>query len=133
MGRAVANKEWCARFQAATVMILAARTSNHHPVHVMFGDQLPELQSYKRGFKFEDKWATDEECQGIINAAWDNDILGSDSMQAVQKRLSSCQQELSRWSWQKFGNVEKQLNEKTKCVVGGDPTPREPCTCKGHH
>jgi len=35
-------------------------------------------------------------------------------MQAVQQRLSSCQQELSRWSWRKFGNAKKQLKEKTK-------------------
>jgi len=40
----------------------------------MFSDQLLEQQSYKHRFKFEDSWNTDEECRGIIKAAWDNDI-----------------------------------------------------------
>lgn len=88
--------EWCARFQVVSVTILVARTSDHNPVYVQFNEQPSKWQSYKRGFKFEDSWNTDEECRKIIEAAWDNDILGDESMLAVKRRLSASQQELSR-------------------------------------
>jgi hypothetical protein len=114
LDRAVANSEWCTKFPVVTVMILAAHTSNHNPVCVQFSEQPMERQSYKRSFKFEDSWHTDEECKEIIKAAWENDLLGGMSMQDVQRRLSACHQDLSRWSWRKFSNVEEQVKIKTK-------------------
>jgi hypothetical protein len=38
-------------------------------------------------------------------------------MQAIQRRVSTCQQALSRWSWRKFGNGEEQIKEKTKQLL----------------
>jgi len=114
LDRAVANSEWCGRFPIVSVMILAARTSDHSPVHVLFREQRMERYSYKRRFKFEDSWYTDVECRTLIAAEWENDILGGDSMHDVQRRLSACQHTLSRWSLEKFGNAEKQLKLKTK-------------------
>jgi hypothetical protein len=53
----------------------------------------------------------------IIKTSWDNDMLGGDPMLAVQRRLSSCHQALSQWSWRKFGNAIEQLKRKTKQLV----------------
>jgi hypothetical protein len=54
LDRAVANNEWCGRFPVVTVNVLAARTSDHHPIFIQYNDQQIEKNSYKRGFKFED-------------------------------------------------------------------------------
>lgn len=97
-----------------SVMVLAARTSDHNPVYVQYSEQSEERQAYKRGFKFEDSWFTDAECSSIITSTWDTNILGGTSMQDVQRRYSACQQDLSRWSWRKFGNAGEQLKKKTK-------------------
>jgi len=53
----------------------------------------------------------------IIKTSWDNDMLGGDPILAVQRRLSSCHQALSQWSWRKFGNAIEQLKRKTKQLV----------------
>lgn len=100
----VANSEWCTRFPVVTVMILAARTSDHNQVYMQFSEQPMERH-------------TDEECKEIIKVAWENDILRGMSMQDVQCRLSACHQDLSRWSWRKFVNVKEQLKIKTKQLV----------------
>lgn len=42
LDRAVANIEWCCRFQEVTLVNLATRTSDHSPVLVSFRNQPPK-------------------------------------------------------------------------------------------
>jgi hypothetical protein len=35
LDRAPANAEWCTKFQEESVSVLAARTSDHHPLHIL--------------------------------------------------------------------------------------------------
>lgn len=114
LDRAVANIDWCHRYPVVKVTVLAGRTSDHSPLYMEYSEQPQERHSYKRSFKFEDSWHTDLECKEVIKLAWESDILGGASMDDVQRRLTACQLELSRWSWRKFGNSQQQLKLKTK-------------------
>lgn len=114
LDRAVANVVWYSRYQTVMVQTLAARTSDHSPILVTFCEEAPKKQSYKCGFKFEASWTTDMECPFVIKDAWKNDVLGGAPMQAVQRRLSSCQHALYKWRWRKFGHADHQLKKKTK-------------------
>lgn len=51
--RAVANPEWCSIFPIVSILVLAARSSNHSPLVVSFHENQLERQSYRRGLKFE--------------------------------------------------------------------------------
>lgn len=82
-----------------------------------FHEEIPEKQSYKRGFKFEASWTIDRECQRIAQEAWNGEIVGTGPMQGVQSHLSACQQALSRWSWRKFERDADLLKQKTKFLL----------------
>jgi hypothetical protein len=114
LDRVVANLEWWSQFLVVSIHILAAKTSNHNPIFVEFFEQPAKPHSYKRSFKFEASWTTDEEWKDVVQSAWENCLPERDPMQDVQAHLSLCQQALSRWSWRKFGNEAEQSKRKTK-------------------
>jgi endonuclease/exonuclease/phosphatase family metal-dependent hydrolase len=76
LDRAVANPEWCSIFPIVSVLILAARTSDHNPMVVKFQECTPERCSVRRGFKFEACWMKDRESFEVIKEAWCNRAEG---------------------------------------------------------
>jgi hypothetical protein len=116
LDRAVANPEWCAIFPIFSVLILAARSSDHSPMLVSFFGCHSERQaqgSFRRGFKFEASWANDIECMESISSAWNNDLNDVAPLKGIRLRLSACQRALSTWSRQKYGNVEENIKRKS--------------------
>jgi hypothetical protein len=65
------NVEWCSHYQQVTVHVLAARSSNHHPILSVFQDRNYRRTSYRRGFKFEAGWLKDPEFLELIHDEWD--------------------------------------------------------------
>lgn len=96
------------------VKILAARTSDHKPMFITYSNKEGECMHAKRGAKFEAKWLLDEGANEIIKNAWCDDTTGGSSIQVVQQKLETCKVDLRRWNWQKYGNFEKAIKEKTK-------------------
>jgi hypothetical protein len=117
LDRAVANMEWCSIFPIVSVLILAARTSDHNPIVVKFQDSPPERCSVRRGFKFEACWMKDKESFEVIKEAWCNRAEGGVSIRSIQNRLAGCQEALSRWSCGKFGNVEDLIKRKSEQLL----------------
>jgi hypothetical protein len=114
LDRAVANIGWCNLFKKVEVYILAARTSDHKPLIITCSDIEGDHAHSKCGTKFEARWLLDGEAGDIIANAWTDDIVGGSTIQMVQQRLEKCKGDLRRWSWQKYGNLEKAIKEKTK-------------------
>jgi hypothetical protein len=73
LDRAVANSEWCNIFPRVSVLVLAARTSDHSPLIVSSHGRLIGRTPYRRSFKFEALWGEEAECAEIINLAWNED------------------------------------------------------------
>ena len=114
LDRVVANTGWCTLFKRVEVYILAARDSDHKPVLIKCTDTEGDFISTKRGAKFEAKWLLDSEASDIIANAWNDGSVGGSLIQTVQQRLEKCKGDLRRWSWQKYGNIEKAIRDKTK-------------------
>jgi hypothetical protein len=55
-----------------------------------------------------------EECPGIIKDAWEMGDVGGVGMHSARSRLAHCQTKLSQWSYRKFGDSERVLEDKTK-------------------
>jgi hypothetical protein len=72
LDRVVANLEWWSQFLVVSIHILAAKTSNHNPIFVEFFEQPAKPHFYKRSFKFEASWTTDEEWKDVVQSAWEN-------------------------------------------------------------
>jgi hypothetical protein len=115
--RAVANRDWCSRFQHVDVHVLAALTSDHNPILISYNELPLEPGSYRCGFKFEANWQLDPKCRDIIKAAWEQEVFEANQMKDIQSRLSACQRNLTRWSKQKFGKDAKLLKQKSKSIL----------------
>lgn len=113
LDRAVANPEWCSIFPKVSVLVLAARTSDHSPLVISFDEDGYERKFHMRGFKFEAWWTNDVECSNIINSAWNEDMSVNVSISNVRECLSACQYALKGWSSRKFGNLDKLIKQKT--------------------
>lgn len=115
--RAVANSCWLSRFSWHSIEVLAARSSDHNPVLMSFDEEVPEIrptQSVRSGTKFEASWTLDPEWKQIMSASWEGNFADGAPLTRVHKKLMVCQQDLSNWSWHKFGNDQDQLRRKTK-------------------
>jgi hypothetical protein len=113
LDRAVADPEWCNIFPRVSVLVLAARTSDHSPLIVSSHARIIGRVPYKRSFKFEVWWEKDAECAEVINSAWNEDSTERGTIAGIQNNLSQCESALRAWSRRKFGNVEK-LNKKKR-------------------
>jgi hypothetical protein len=114
LDRAVANSEWRAIYQEATVHILAARTSDHKPLLLQFSQEKEERMEFYRSFKFEAKWQLEDEFGDLVEKTWQGDNDGTSGLQLVQNKLAACQRSFSRWSCMKYGNADKIIKKKTK-------------------
>ena len=65
LDRAIGNSGWCDTHKSAGVEVMAARTSDHHPLLVTFNTHQWRRLRGRRGFKFEASWLPDEE-YGVI-------------------------------------------------------------------
>ncbi|XP_059429221.1 uncharacterized protein LOC132163036 [Corylus avellana] len=114
LDRAAANSGWYHKFKRVDVKILAARTSDHKPIFITYSEKEGEFMQVKQRTKFEAKWLLDEGATDVLKRAWCDDTLGGTSVQVVQQKLEACKGALKRWNWQKHGNFEKAVKEKTQ-------------------
>jgi hypothetical protein len=112
LDRFMATNEWVLRFHTAVVHHLDSVVSDHKPIwlapHLTNGQQ-----PRRRLFRFEDIWRDDPTCEPIITMAWVPRTRGS-PMEQVQAKISRCSNKLKKWSRDHFGNVTKQLKEKSE-------------------
>jgi hypothetical protein len=57
-------------FEAASVQVLAARTSDHKPLLLSLENNVHGNDKGNRGLKFEMSWTVDKEYQKIVKEAW---------------------------------------------------------------
>lgn len=127
LDRAVANREWCARFRFVESQVLPARSSDHNPILILFNDEPPEPGLSRRGFKFEAKWQLDPECRDVIKAAWEKEGGGVCRLKDIHGRLLACQKSLTLWGKRKFGMDAEILKQKSKRLLElqGDNHPNQ--------
>jgi hypothetical protein len=114
LDRALANKEWCLKYQGVEILILAERSSDHKPILLVERDKIERCGPHKKGFKFEARWWLDEEYANIVEGAWGREVGGTNAIQCAQLKLDTCKVALSSWSRRKFGDAEVKVKEKTK-------------------
>ena len=117
LDRAVATSTWREHHRSMEVCVLAARSSNHNPVMVVFDKRETRSRGGSRVFKFEDKWWLDSDCSEIIKNAWDGMNMQGGPMMLVRKNQEQCKLRLHGWDKRKFGNMEKGVEKKTKLLA----------------
>ncbi|GLT77765.1 hypothetical protein SLA2020_493240 [Shorea laevis] len=111
LDRATANLEWCNQFTNVEVSVLAAISSDHHPLLVCYSKKRRRRRR-PRLFRFEESWNTDRECAEVVKRAWVGCISGGTGFQSVKSKLQHCKQALTGWSSSNFEIHQRSLLKK---------------------
>ena len=120
LDRVLMNDAWHEMFPRSKTEHLPKRRSDHLPIKIVIQRNAPVASgSHKRrrGFKFEKEWLRDEECQSIVNEAWQ--FIPSNS---VNGKIAMCANKLKGWSMKRPNDFKREI-EKRRVVM------RELVTC----
>ena len=106
LDKAFANSEWLSLFKDARVHHLVESTSNHFLLRITDSCSLPPTR--KRRFHFEAMWAKREDCQEIIEAAW-NEGNSLNTPEGIASNFSRCASELTTWNKSVIGNIPRKI------------------------
>ncbi|GMY39379.1 putative ribonuclease h protein [Fagus crenata] len=93
------------------------RQSDHVALLVEIGTLSSQNPRRKRLQKFEEKWATSEECEEVIRSAWDSSIqdpLQGSPMYRLVERIKLCRSKLAEWGKLFNGADRIKMEEYTK-------------------
>ncbi|XP_042974757.1 uncharacterized protein LOC122306396 [Carya illinoinensis] len=102
LDRFLANQIWLDSFQNYTVVHGMAAYSNHLPVICYSSSEKRSTRG--KLFRFEAKWAKDEDCERVIADSWKCDI-GDNPMNRFKTQVEACSQNITHWNKIKFGRV----------------------------
>ena len=106
----VANYEWLTKFPTGRVRHLNYFTLDHRSILLSLDINGENKKWRRKPFHFEAIWVTNFGCRDIITKAWDCTPNGT-PMFATTKKLKRCKRMLKAWSWDHFGNVQKNIKK----------------------
>ncbi|KAK9926535.1 hypothetical protein M0R45_023761 [Rubus argutus] len=98
LDRGLINDDWLLAWPDSCVTHLTRLGSDHCPI--LF-EHCPALEKRRPTFKFEAYWVDDAECFPLIEANWRN-TSHSSNQQLWKKNLSTCRNQLAKWSNRRF-------------------------------
>ncbi|XP_073367527.1 uncharacterized protein [Aegilops tauschii subsp. strangulata] len=111
LDRAVASREWCNRFPTYTVLNGDPRHSDHRPVTIQIEAKMkiPRAVNGRNFFRFEARWLDEEECEVIVNNAWNDANLqhGGNVAQGLQRVAAN----LKNWDENVLGDLQKRIKQ----------------------
>ena len=97
------------KFPEACIHHFSMSISDHCLLALSLKQSQPRIQAMKRFF-FEAMWIREEGCREVVESAWDP--LQGNLKFKITDRLKSYQEQLKRWNWKVFGNVNNVLKQK---------------------
>ncbi|XP_071927278.1 uncharacterized protein [Coffea arabica] len=94
LDRALSSVEWCEKFKDATVIHIETEASDHN---IILLETEPSVKKPKRRFHFDPRWLQYREVEGLIQAAWGKNQVGSRGFR-INKKITQCRMTLSAWS-----------------------------------
>jgi hypothetical protein len=98
----VANEGWQNFFPKADIVVEGTTTSDHLPIFVNLQDEENVVRS-KSNFKHEASWVLDGEYVEVVNRAWRERAVGTDSWRCLRSKMGRCKRELKIWQAKKKG------------------------------
>ena len=109
LDRMVASESWIKLFPKASLHHFSMSISDHCLLTLFLHRRQPHKPVRKRFFS-EVMWTRESRCREVIEEAWDP--LRRDPEYKISDRLKSCQEQLRRWNWRVFENVNNTLKMK---------------------
>lgn len=100
LDRVLASHSWCNMYNHALVTLIFTVGSDYYALKLDINPNLPKMRT---PFRFDARWADDDEAHDVIQLAWSTPVHGS-SFFSVFKRVQSCQIALTNWKRRKRGD-----------------------------
>ena len=114
--RALASPTWSACFPNSLVTHIMTTTSDHLPILIEIGQQIPGHGRKKRHHRFEEKWLTNPECEQMVRRLWDQVTTQGSPMYRVTEKIKHCRMGLVQWSKQSFNGVQGQVRARLDSI-----------------
>ena len=116
LDRGVATASWSQKFPTVQVHHISSSLSNHCLLWICSNDD--NVCFYKRGrpFRYKVMWMKDDQCEGVIKDAWDEQHWGNPINNLVTK-VEACYTKLKTWNRLSFGNIQSLLEKKRKLLA----------------
>ncbi|KAL2903531.1 Formate--tetrahydrofolate ligase 2, partial [Bienertia sinuspersici] len=118
LDRFLINNEWFDAFSFAEVIHVDDNLSDHLPIKLKLNNKSKERWKRRRNrkFEFENMWALEESCRGMVEGVWSTTHQGMVYAGSILEKMEDYKAALLEWSKQEFGNVREQINEITEAL-----------------
>jgi hypothetical protein len=117
LNRAVADVDWRTIFPSVRVQNGDPRHSDHRPIIVTMEDDVVDRQeSSEPAFRFEASWVHEENCDTIVQNAWNLSMAARSG--TVAAALHDVAADLWDWSRNILGDIEKRIKQLKKALEG---------------
>lgn len=97
LDRAVASKGWREKFLMSTVVHLPPHASDHLPNTVQVQKFSRQQKRFDRCFKFKENWLLWDDCEEVIQGAWNMAGCWETIIAAIKETISACGVDLQAW------------------------------------
>ena len=97
LDRAVASKGWREKFHMSIVVHLPPYASDHLPIIVQVQTFSHKQRRFNWCFKFEENWLLWDDCEEVIQGAWNMAECRETGLAAIKKKISACGVDLKAW------------------------------------
>ncbi|XP_072058205.1 uncharacterized protein [Arachis hypogaea] len=105
--RVLANWEWRALYQQASLTALPAISSDHCPIVL----NINQIQRREMSFKFEAFWVDHDECENVVRKGWDKWNIHGCDWKGITRKMENCKEELKKWSKKTFKRADKEIHK----------------------
>lgn len=112
LDRGLSSADWLQLFPGAELEVLPTPTSDHNPLLIKLFPKR-EFRRKQRPFRFEEMWLLDEQCNGVVEKAW-NSVVSNGSFDILLAKIAACAAALTEWNRNHFGIVQKRVRDCEK-------------------
>ena len=102
------------KFPGTWIHHLPCLSSDHYPL--LINPTGIEIPSYKKPFRFEEMWLSDNSCGEVVEAAW-RSCVTRDPNRGIIGKIDKCGKDLAWWNYNVFGNVRRELRRKREQLI----------------
>ena len=113
----VANSDWREKYPASTIFHLFSHASDHRPIVLQIKTDSGLRARGVRGFKFEEAWLLNDDCEKRVDEAWK--AKGENAVSAmarVKERILTCGEELLAWGSSRTNPEIEEIKRLQKLV-----------------
>ena len=114
LNRGLATNQWFMKFPGTRIHHLPCLSSDHCPL--LINPTGIEIPSYKKPFRFEKMWLSDNSCGKVVEAAW-RSCVTRDPHREILGKVDKCGKDLAWWNYNVFGNVRGELRKMRERLI----------------